>query len=100
METKNLFNLIGKTALVTGGSQGIGKAISLALAEHGANIVINYRSDKKLAIQTEIEIKELGVKCRLIQCDLTQLDSARTISGFLMENNLEIVRNAWSNSFY
>ena len=90
MEIKNSFNLKGKTALVTGGSQGIGKAISLALAEHGANIVINYRSDKKLAEQTETEINALGVKCSLIQCDLSQLDSARIISGFLRENNLEI----------
>lgn len=90
MEIKNSFNLKGKTALVTGGSQGIGKAISLVLAEHGANIVINYRLDKKLAVQTEKEINELGVKCSLIQCDLSMLNSAKTISGFLNENNLEI----------
>jgi len=90
MEIKNLFNLKGKTALITGGSQGIGKAISLAFAEHGANVVINYRSDKKLAIQTETEINALGVKCSLIQCDLSHLDSASIISGFLRENNLEI----------
>jgi len=90
MEIKNLFNLKGKTALVTGGSQGIGKAISLALAEYGANVVINYRSDKKLAEETAGEITQLGVKCLLIQCDLSQLDSAKTISGFLQEHNLEI----------
>ena len=48
MELKNLFNLNGKTALVTGGSQGIGKAISLALAEFGANLIINYRSGNLL----------------------------------------------------
>lgn len=90
MEIKNLFNLKGKTALVTGGSQGIGKAISMALAEHGANIVINYRSDNELAVQTKNEIIDLGVKCRLIQCDLSQLDSAKTISGILREMNLEI----------
>lgn len=90
MEIKNLFNLKGKNALVTGGSQGIGKAISLALAEYGANIVINFRSDRKLAEETAREIILLGVKCRLIQCDLSLLDSARTISGFLRENDLEI----------
>ncbi len=87
---KNLFNLKGKTAMVTGGSQGIGKAISLALAEYGADIVINYLSGKELAQKTYLEITSIGVKCSLIQCDLSLLDSAKTISGFLQENNLEI----------
>ncbi len=36
----NLFDLTGKTAIVTGSSRGIGKAIALALADHGANVVI------------------------------------------------------------
>lgn len=90
MSIRNLFSLKGKTALVTGGSQGIGKAISLALAEHGANLVINYRSDVKLAEQTADEIRESGVKCRLIQCDLSNHDSAETISSFLVDNHLEI----------
>ena len=40
-----LFDLSGKTALVTGGSRGIGRAISLALAAHGARVAINYASN-------------------------------------------------------
>jgi NAD(P)-dependent dehydrogenase (short-subunit alcohol dehydrogenase family) len=106
MGIKNLFNLKGKTALVTGGSQGIGKAISLALAEYGANLVIIYRSGKVLAEQTAIEIEDMGVICHLIQCDLSQLDSAKTIAGFLQGNNLEVdilvlnasiqIRKAWN----
>lgn len=87
---RNSFNLKGKTALVTGGSQGIGKAISLALAEQGANIVINYRSGKDLALQSANEITSMGVKCFTIQCDLSKQDSAKLISGFLRENNIEI----------
>lgn len=90
MEIKNLFNLKGKTALVTGGSQGIGKAISLALAEYGANLVINYRSGKELALQTEKEIKAMGVDCHLLACDLSELNSAKTISTFLKERNLDV----------
>jgi glucose 1-dehydrogenase len=90
MEIKNLFNLKGKTALVTGGNQGIGKAISLVLAEYGANLVIVYRSAKVLAVQTSNEIVNMGVKCWLIESDISQLGSSRTISDFLRENNLEI----------
>ena len=88
MKIKNLFNLKGKTALVTGGSQGIGKAISLALAEYGADLVINYRSDKKLAKQTEKEIISNGGRCWLIECDISRLDSAETIFSFLRNNNI------------
>lgn len=90
MEIKNLFNLQGKTALVTGGSQGIGKAISLALAEHGANLIINFRSGKELALQTEKEIKAMGVDCHLLACDLSELNSAKTISSFLKAKNLDV----------
>ncbi len=90
MEIKNLFNLSGRTALVTGGSQGIGKAISLALAEYGANIVINYRSGNALAEQTYREIRNRGVECHLIPCDLSSADSAKTIGQFLTSQQLEI----------
>jgi NAD(P)-dependent dehydrogenase (short-subunit alcohol dehydrogenase family) len=105
METKKLFNLKGKTALVTGGSQGIGKAISLALAEYGADLVINYRSGTELARQTESEITAIGVKCRLFQCDLAQSEASGAISDFLRDQNIGIdilvlnasvqVRKAW-----
>lgn len=90
MEIKNVFNLKGKTALVTGGSQGIGKAISLVLAEYGANVVINYRSGKELAEQTAGEVTTMGVKCWLLQCNLAQSGSAKTIAGFLRDHHIEI----------
>ncbi len=89
MEIKNLFNLKGKTALVTGGSQGIGKAISLALAEFGANIVINYRSGKALAEETCKEITNMGVECHLIACDLSSADSAKNIAKYLDDHKIE-----------
>ncbi|MGV8092990.1 MAG: SDR family NAD(P)-dependent oxidoreductase [Mangrovibacterium sp.] len=90
MEIKNLFNLKGKTALVTGGSQGIGKAISLALAEYGANVVINYRSGKTLAEETCGEVKEMGTECHLIACDLSSADSAKTIARYLHDHHIEV----------
>lgn len=90
MEIKNLFNLKGKTALVTGGSQGIGKAISLALAEFGANLIINYRSGKIIADETFQEIRAMGVDCYLIACDLSAADSSNTIAQFIQENDLNV----------
>lgn len=49
---KRLFDLDGKVALVTGGSRGIGRAISLALAGHGARVAINYASNRDAAEAT------------------------------------------------
>lgn len=87
---KSLFDVNGKTALVTGGCQGIGKAISLALAEYGADLVINYRSEHQPAEETKLEIEAMGRTCHLIQSDLGQLDSPDVITSFLRENNLSI----------
>lgn len=49
---KPLFDLSGKAALVTGGSRGIGRAISLALAAHGAKVAVNYASNAAAAEET------------------------------------------------
>lgn len=90
MKINDLFKLKGKTALVTGGSQGIGKAISLAFAEYGANVVINYRSGKTLAEETCREVMEMGVECHLIACDLSSADSAKTIARYLHGHHIDI----------
>jgi NAD(P)-dependent dehydrogenase (short-subunit alcohol dehydrogenase family) len=62
--------LKGKTALVTGGGQGIGRSICLSLAEQGANVIINYRSNKAKAEQTYSEVLAFGVKSWLWEYDL------------------------------
>jgi len=52
--------LAGRVALVTGAGRGIGRGIALALAEDGANIVVNYRRDADAARETAAEIEALG----------------------------------------
>ena len=60
--------LKGKTAIVTGGAQGIGKAISLRLARDGANIgILDIKKD--VAQNTAEEIGALDVKAMAIECD-------------------------------
>ena len=65
-------NLKGKTALVTGGARGIGKAIALKLARQGANIAI---LDMAAAPETVKEIEALGVKAISVEANVTKLDT-------------------------
>ncbi len=62
--------LEGKVALVTGGSQGLGKAIALKLAENGADIAIAYVGPGEPAQETQGEIEALGRRVRLYVCDV------------------------------
>ena len=69
MNTSELFNLKGKTAIVTGGANGIGKATAVILAQHGANISIgdfNLEDAKK----TAKELEGFGVKAIAIECNV------------------------------
>ena len=54
-------NLNGKTAIVTGSSRGIGRAIAFRLAQEGANVVVTYHSSKDTAEEVVDEIKAKGV---------------------------------------
>ncbi len=62
--------LKGKTALVTGGSRGIGRSICLALASDGANIAVNYASNEKAAAETIAMLKDKGVEARAYKANV------------------------------
>ncbi|WP_099158062.1 3-oxoacyl-[acyl-carrier-protein] reductase [Virgibacillus ndiopensis] len=62
--------LKGKSALVTGASRGIGKAIALELAKQGANVAVNYAGSEAKAQAVVEEIEGLGVKAFKIQADV------------------------------
>mgnify|MGYP000897110672 FL=1 len=65
-------NLIGKVALITGASRGIGRACALKLAKLGADIAINCSKNKALAEEAANEIKNIGRKAIVIQADVSK----------------------------
>ncbi|MDP4161901.1 MAG: SDR family oxidoreductase [Bacillota bacterium] len=64
--------LKGKVALVTGASRGLGKQISLSLAEEGSFVIVNYLRDRDSAKNVVTQIKELGGRACEIQGDITE----------------------------
>jgi NAD(P)-dependent dehydrogenase (short-subunit alcohol dehydrogenase family) len=69
-EIKNLFDLRGKVAIVTGGSGGFGRAAAIGLAVHGADVAVTSRTLSSLE-ETAGEIRKQGKKALPISCDVT-----------------------------
>lgn len=71
--------LKGKTAVVTGGSRGIGKAICLKFAENGADIAFLYAGNTVKAEETQKELEALGVKAKAYQCNVADADAVAAV---------------------
>ncbi len=92
--------LEGKSAIVSGGSQGIGSAASVGFAKEGANVCLLYRKHEEEAKRIENEIRKMGRKAIAVQCDISSFaDAERVVKTALDEfGSLEIlVNNAGMN---
>lgn len=69
----------GRTAIVTGGSRGIGRAICLELARRGANIVFSYAGNTAAAEDTLAQLQALGIKVIALQGDVTDAQAAKVL---------------------
>ena len=87
--------LKGKTAIITGGDSGIGKATALLFAAEGADIVISYLSETTDAKETKKEIETLGRKCILIKGDLGRENNCKKVINETVKNfgKLDILVN-------
>ena len=66
-----MMNFEGKTAVVTGGSRGIGRAVCLELARGGANVVLCYAGNEAAAQETVQAVEALGAKALAVHCDVS-----------------------------
>src|SRR3984957_8010449 len=89
-----MFNLNNKTALVTGGARGIGRATVLALADAGAHVIIHYGRSADEANALVAEIRAKGGKANAVTADLAQPDSPAKLAEqvkAIVGNKLDIV---------
>lgn len=70
-----------QTAIVTGGSRGIGRAVAARLAKDGMNLVINYRGNSAAAEETERLCRELGAEVLLVQGDVSRAEDCEKLAA-------------------
>lgn len=75
----------GKTAVVTGGARGIGRAIALRLAQDGANVAITYHTREEAAAETLARLGEIGASAIALKADLTSQNAAATVCAKVQE---------------
>lgn len=82
--------LSGKTAVVTGASRGIGRAIALELASRGALVVINYNGSAARAEEVKAEIESAGGQAELFQCDVSDYGQCEAFIAEVIEKHKKI----------
>jgi len=93
---------LNKTALITGSSRGIGRAIALKLANLGANIILHYRKNMEEAEAVEVELETLGVKVTKYSADLSDIAEVKRFLAEVDEQHRQIdifVANAAATAF-
>ncbi|MDT3700534.1 MAG: glucose 1-dehydrogenase [Thermincola sp.] len=108
MNLKNLFDLSGKTAVITGGATGLGKQMAEALAEFGANVVLAARKVERCETAASEIRQSYGVEALAVECDLAREEDivelvSRTVKAFgcldILVNNSGITWGAPADQY-
>jgi NAD(P)-dependent dehydrogenase (short-subunit alcohol dehydrogenase family) len=95
-----MFNLVGKVALVTGGSKGLGKAMARGLAEAGADIVISSRHENELKSALDEILQGTGRRGTYLVADMTKRDQVKQLARTALDRMGRVdilINNAGSN---
>lgn len=76
--------LKGRTAVVTGGSRGIGRAVCLKLAQNGCDVAFLYAGNEGKASETLTELQALGVKAAAFRCDVSDSNAVKEVFGRIL----------------
>ncbi|MEP2935500.1 MAG: 3-oxoacyl-[acyl-carrier-protein] reductase [Gilvibacter sp.] len=87
--------LEGKTAIITGGSRGIGKGIAQVFASHGADVAFTYSSSSGAALELEAELKGMGVKAKAYQSNAASFSDCEALIANVLEDfdGIDVVIN-------
>ena len=99
--TSPMFSLSGKVGLVTGAGRGIGKAVALALAEAGADIVAVARTGSEIEATAQ-EVRALGCRAEAIEADVSDSDAVAAMARQALERfeRIDIVVNNAAAGFF
>lgn len=92
----------GKSALITGGTKGLGLSTALLFAKRGADVYLTYRSDESSAQKAYETIKNLSVNCEVIQCDLSEDCGIQQLFNQLTQHTTQLdfyIHNAAATAF-
>ncbi|TET13992.1 MAG: glucose 1-dehydrogenase [Dehalococcoidia bacterium] len=84
MHIRELFDLTGKVAIVTGGSRGLGKEIATGLGEAGAKVAITARREQEL-MSTKQELESMGIECLPIVADVSEVGDVKSTLAQTLE---------------
>ena len=98
--------LPGKVALITGASKGIGRSIAIGMAREGADIILNYNTDRKGALKAKDIIEETGSKAVIVKADIGKVKEITEMFRMVKEEfgRLDVLVNnagvtGWTNLF-